>query len=235
MPTNNYSPSLDTFVRSDVATQNRGSEDECEIQYTGFLGQHKYRAILVFDLSDIPSDATIDSASLTLDVTSGGGNKAGAIHRITQDPSALVESEITWDEYASGSSWTSGGVDFDSGTTVGFTTTSSTGLYELPEDDDLVTLIEDAIENRDGMLALILKLASESGGVESFKFASKEHASAAAPDLEVTYTEAAGSNTEAFESQVASPAIAVGITSLKIRAPWLPPITNKWNDPSASG
>jgi hypothetical protein len=70
------------------------------------------RTLLQFDLSSIPSDATIDSAVLTLTANqslgSNLGNPGGAamdLYRVTQP---WIETGVTWNNTGSGA-WTAGG------------------------------------------------------------------------------------------------------------------------------
>jgi hypothetical protein len=70
------------------------------------------RGVLSFDLSGIPSDAVIHSASLTLDAFSATGTSNRyvdfGLHQLT-DP--VLEDQVTWNQATAGNNWTTPGGD----------------------------------------------------------------------------------------------------------------------------
>ncbi len=72
------------------------------------------RAVLRFDLSTIPPDATINTASVLLTIRANNlssGSRDFNLHKIDSDR-PWVETEVTWDDYIDSTPWTSGGGDY---------------------------------------------------------------------------------------------------------------------------
>lgn len=68
-----------------------------------------YRSLIKFDLSSIPSTATVSSATMSLyyySGTDGGGSNTIKIYRQLKD---WVESQCTWNSYKTGTAWTEAG------------------------------------------------------------------------------------------------------------------------------
>jgi hypothetical protein len=94
-------PSDDTYIKADAATTNFGSNPIFEVRPDNGADR---RGLLRFDLSSIPSNATITSATLYLYERD---NKSGQITYLYRVTSSWNESTVTWQ------SWLSPGGDFD--------------------------------------------------------------------------------------------------------------------------
>ena len=116
------------------------------------------RAIGNFDVS-ILSGKTINSAVLYRSFQGGvGTNVACTVYRCTR-PATWTEAGVTWNKYDGTNVWTAAGGDMD-GTTptpVAF----QTGDNPLT---GLVNFVTDALNNRNGIVSLILRLDNESPG-----------------------------------------------------------------------
>jgi hypothetical protein len=104
--------SADTNINAASPTANYGPVAEVNIVRGGSASSE--RALFSFDLSSLPSGATLKSAQLELTIVNNPGlDKTIAVHRIAQTSNrAWVESQVTWQEYKTGSSWTAAGGDF---------------------------------------------------------------------------------------------------------------------------
>jgi hypothetical protein len=104
--------SADTNINAASPTANYGPVAEVNIVRGGSASSE--RALFSFDLSSLPSGATLKSAQLELTIVNNPGlDKTIAVHRIAQASNrAWVESQVTWREYKTGSSWIAAGGDF---------------------------------------------------------------------------------------------------------------------------
>ena len=118
------------------------------------------RAIVNFDISPL-SSRTLSAAKMIVVPTVTDAQVTAIISRCTR-PADWVESEVTWNSYKSGSSWTDQGGDFDDTgppASVNFTT-------HFPQNTDheitgLLAFADDALDNRSGIVSLILRLDEE--------------------------------------------------------------------------
>lgn len=128
-----------------------------------FIGESKSRldrAIGNFNVDEL-AGAIINSAKLVREiVTVTNGGVDATLSRCTR-PADWVELEVTWDDYRSGNAWTGGGGDFDDTgppAVITYTEASATGIHEITGLEDFV---EDALDNRGGLVSIILQLADE--------------------------------------------------------------------------
>jgi hypothetical protein len=134
-----------------------------------FAGEDKStweRSIVEFDVFQL-AGATVLAAKLVREITSlsNEGHQA-RISRCTR-PGAWVESEVTWLRYRASSNWTVGGGDFDDGgppAALVYTEPTMTGEHEVA---GLLPFVEDALENRGGIVSLITRLADEGPTVDT--------------------------------------------------------------------
>jgi hypothetical protein len=170
----------DSLMKAEAPTGNFGSNAFCDHEVT-YLGGDKsgwWRAIADFDLSAIPAGSTVVAASLIRHVFAlNNGGQGGRISRCTR-PGQWVESEVTWNNYKSGSAWSAAGGDFDDTgppANVDYTEPSSTGDHTVT---GLSALVQDAIDNRGGTLSIITRLVDEDPEVDTrYRWRSKEHGS----------------------------------------------------------
>jgi hypothetical protein len=103
-------PTADTVIRSFTSVPVGDASFLSVATFTAV--NNNQRTLLLFDLASIPSDATIDSATLTLTANEALGNNQGNpsgaamdVYRITQP---WVELSAIWTDSGSGA-WTAGG------------------------------------------------------------------------------------------------------------------------------
>lgn len=123
--------------------------------------------LLKFDLSDIPSTATITGAALTLEAYTAGGVPTDMpllIQRVSED---FDEAEVTFNSRFSGVPWSSPG-----GTAVAdfqvewdFVHPMVDGPVDTP---DISELVQDAIRRRSKILRLKISLSTSSPGLNLF-------------------------------------------------------------------
>ncbi len=105
----NDTAGVDTRLASNQATANFGADDKL---YVGESNQNSsvHRSLLRFDLSGIPANATITSATLSLWLTDDFSDNAGTfnVYRVRR---AWTEDGATWNAAATGSNWNTPGLD----------------------------------------------------------------------------------------------------------------------------
>ena len=99
---NGLLPSDDTYIRGDQPSNNFGSDNKFEVRPDNGADR---RGLVKFDLSSIPANATITSATLYLFEQSSKSGQTTSLHRVTSN---WNENSATWQ------SWGSPGGDFDS-------------------------------------------------------------------------------------------------------------------------
>ncbi len=189
MPTWSVVADIDSFLYNQSPDANYGSAENFNTTVI-IIGGSKtvwQRGILNFDLSSFPGDvADFTAAKLTVDLI-GVQNTGEQVdfERCTR-PADWVESEVTWNEYSSGNSWTAAGGDKTDVDRVTTTIPASTGIKGIP---GFKTLVEDAIDNRSDILSLIMRMDDESGSGSSrtFQVRSTEATAGEPPTLEITY------------------------------------------------
>ncbi|MBA2704915.1 MAG: DNRLRE domain-containing protein [Blastocatellia bacterium] len=101
---------LDTMLYAGAATTNYGTLSVIAIgEPNDAVGAA--RGLYKFDLSSIPSGATISSATLSLYAETDRANNAGT-YRVFRQKRAWVEAQASWNVYSTGNSWgAAGGFD----------------------------------------------------------------------------------------------------------------------------
>ena len=93
-----------TQLRELTATTNYGTQDYAEA--TKWSSGNHTHAIVKIDLSNVPANATINSATLYLKSRFTGGTQTIDIRAILRN---WVETQATWNIYSTGNSWTTAG------------------------------------------------------------------------------------------------------------------------------
>jgi len=92
----------DTYIRNSAQTTNYGSEVGLYIMSNG-----DWKALVKFDVSQIPSNATVTSATLNLYLNAVYGSPGNvSFYRLLRN---WVENITTWNIYDTGASWSTAG------------------------------------------------------------------------------------------------------------------------------
>ncbi len=100
-PSAGYSGTFDTYLNDDEPSDNYGSSTEMLIDGS----PDDYGTLLKWDVSSIPSGESIQSASITLTAF----NNTSDVYEVYEMKRDWVESQATWNEYASGNNWQTSG------------------------------------------------------------------------------------------------------------------------------
>ena len=173
----------DTYLNSLLGLLNYGASSSLIVDSSG-SGLGNSRALLQFDLSSIPSGATILDATLQLHVTDHqGGALPVEVHRITEP---WVEGGFlgllgvaNWSQRLDGTNWTTAGGSYDS--TVVATLNVSSATNDL--NWNLTALVQGWVAGSNANYGILL--GSPSGGSKIITFDSREGTTP--PQLVVTY------------------------------------------------
>jgi hypothetical protein len=132
------------------------------------------RGIGNFNVSAL-TGLTINSAKLVRKLrTVNNGGQQSILSRCTR-PADWVEDEVTWNDYSNGNAWTDEGGDYDDDgppAALTYTEPSSIGTHEIA---GLKEFVQDALDNRDGIVSLITRLSDENPeGSSTYTWNSKE-------------------------------------------------------------
>ncbi len=106
-----FNPDADTYIYTAHPDTNYGNETSLKA-----TGDRASKVLLHFDLSSIPSGATIVDAKLEVYIDSQAGETYFKIYELLND---WTESEATWNLRKSGVNWDSAGGDMDESTFYG--------------------------------------------------------------------------------------------------------------------
>ena len=156
----------------------------------------KQRGVILMTLSEVPSTAIVTSGILTLNVSvaASGAGLSYEVIRGTETDWTESSSFPTWTAKDGSNNWgTAGGSPtggLGTGTAMGAMPTS-TGDVDL----DITELVRDAVENRSGVLNILIRSTVESGSTyDSFTYKSGDNSTTGdRPSLTVKYVEGGGS------------------------------------------
>ena len=190
----------DSFLADYGPDDNKGTQTDVRVGDRIISGNSALRSVLKFNLSSIPSEATVTLVTLSLyehnaSDTSGVGMWATNLHRLLED---WVEAEVTWNSYSTGNGWATAGADSDGNDRDA--DISATVTLDGDDADDFVhwtgsTLTDDVQKIVDGTYAnnygwlLEAPTAESTGASYSFNdFYSSDHTTAVErPKLVVVY------------------------------------------------
>lgn len=178
---------VDNVINSTLPTTNFGTSTAMAITWASGTTLIR-RGLIRFDLSAIPAGSAISAAALTFnhaDPTGDATGKALELHRITQP--AWTELGSTWNTYDGTNNWASAGGDFVAlagATEAAPAAGGGAGTVEY----DVKTLAQDALDERSGLLDLLIRLDNESGSDYSCVLRSSDYTTALErPLLAITY------------------------------------------------
>jgi len=99
----------DTFIEGDTGHTDHNKGSDAKLNTSSEVGK-ELRTLLHFDLSGLPPTATVQTATLELEVATHGSTDVVEAHRLLRD---WTEDGVTWNDYDGVSPWTSPGGDYD--------------------------------------------------------------------------------------------------------------------------
>ncbi|MGC8782732.1 MAG: DNRLRE domain-containing protein, partial [Anaerolineae bacterium] len=169
---------VDAYIKKEKPDERRGTDPELRVK--GEANKLK-RSLLKFDLSSLPTDATVSSATLSLFVTaaSGGALTINA-HRVTQP---WNEAEVTWKSRDKGVAWTNQGGDYDAAVAASTVVDDTKNVWRSW---NITSLVAGWLSNPASNYGLILE-ASSANAEKVFR-SSDDGTTSQRPKLEVCFS-----------------------------------------------
>lgn len=190
MPTVTLYATADTFMEAREPTTNYNSYSYIYSGEGNNLADHYQRSLVKFDLSSIPSNASVNSAVLSLYCEADLADNART-HRVFRTKRAWVEAQATWNIFSTGNSWqTAGGFGYNDceQTDIGsrdFTATET--LNEYKDFTLTVSAVQAMISGSFTNNGFFIKADTELN--DSYRFSSREVAGTDQdPKLVIDYT-----------------------------------------------
>jgi hypothetical protein len=143
------------------------------------------RQLYLLDVSAIPANATITSATLTL-VNTGGNATPGAIYRCYRVTRTWTSTGATWNSYDGVNNWTTAGGDYDTSGGDSYTQPDYTSNLVF---SNLAALVADALASRGGLLRLVLRESTEGSVNKNITVATPNYGTpGSTPQLVINYT-----------------------------------------------
>jgi PKD repeat protein len=165
-PNPDYSGTRDTVLLQNAPSANFGSDLALYVDGDDPSGSGKdLSTLLYWDISAIPLGSAVKGASITLNVL----NQSSHSYQVYEMKRDWVESESTWNSYASGHGWEAPGAlgAQDRGNAVlGSLSPSSTGLYAINLNSEGVALIQSWVDNPAGNRGFIIANSGSSDGAD---------------------------------------------------------------------
>ncbi len=184
-PTTAYAGTIDTTISEKDPTVNFGNADECYVDGNDPDGEYLDKSVLLkWDVSELPSDEIISSASITLRVTNSSSN-AYPLYELKPD---WQELQATWQRSDSGINWGTPGAQGASdrgSTSLGSFAAPSTGFQTIDLNSAGLELVQSWVNDANANQGIIIADSSINDGID---FYCRDASSAAyRPQLTIEY------------------------------------------------
>jgi len=164
-PDTGYAGTSDAYISELNAGTNYGASSNLYIDGDDGGGVD-LSTLLRWDISQIPENAIVESASLTLDVF----NPSGSSYDIFALYSPWVEAEVTWQEYRAGMAWESAGGlgGSDRGSLSLSSISPSTGLFTVALNEAGIAIVQSWVDGAVNNNGFIIANTSASDGADFY-------------------------------------------------------------------
>ena len=208
--TQSFGSSADSWLNANATGTNYGSNTTMRLDTAGGVAGDG-RPVFRFDLSSIPTNATVTGVVLRLQVTtvSSTESRTARLYALSQ---SFTEGGVTWNARGTGQNWTTAGGTY--GTELATRAITGAGAYTWSS-ATLTTRVQSWVTTPSGNLGFLI--GDTATGTVTKDFATKENANTTIrPILEVTYTTpcngSTGGSTSVCEGSTANVTPATGGT-----------------------
>jgi hypothetical protein len=218
-PTTAYAGTRDAYISQNAPTTAFGTATTLLADGDDPSGStNDLATVIQWDISDIPSDALVDGATITINVT----NVSSSGYEIYQLLTNWQETSVTWNDAAAGTPWQSSGANgaTDRGTTIlGVVNGSVTGSHTVTLNQAGLDVVQSWIDGSAPNNGMIIADSAAGNGLD---FSSREASgSLNRPKLSVTYSLPSGGP----DTEPPSPPSALvvdGKTDTSVSLSWQP-------------
>ncbi|MEJ2139438.1 MAG: DNRLRE domain-containing protein [Gammaproteobacteria bacterium] len=182
LPDASYAGAEDTFISEGSPTSNYGSERELDID--GDDAGSETAGLIRWDISAIPANATIESATISVDVT-GSSSDNYNLYAVEKN---WLESGATWNATGISGAWSTAGAtgsgDFAPNVLASFNN-MAIGSQTVPLNSAGLAVLQSWVSGQKDNRGFILRNSASTDGL---RFASSEDSPASRPRLTVTYS-----------------------------------------------
>ncbi len=179
-PTDAYFGSRDAALVAGTPTTPAGSATTLTLDGTPDLG-----VLMKWDISSLPDGASIQSATITINVT----NSTSDSYSIYESKQDWVEAEATWNQFRASNPWEIAGAqgpDDRSNTPIGFVVNAGVGAVTINLNAAGVALVQSWFDNATANYGVVIQ--NYTGAGDNVIFSSRETATATQrPKLSVNY------------------------------------------------
>jgi len=160
-----YAGTSDAYISELNASTNYGASSSLFIDGDDGGGVD-LSSLLRWDISQIPVDAIIESAAITLDVF----NPSGSSYDVFPLYSPWVEDEVTWQQYRAGMAWESAGGQgvSDRGTISLSAISPSTGLFTIDLNEAGIAIVQSWVDGSVNNNGFIIAHSTASDGADFY-------------------------------------------------------------------
>jgi chitodextrinase len=218
-PNNAWFGTSDTYIDQQFPDTNYGSDNQIELDGDSTNGDDQ-NALIKWDLTNVPANAQVLSASITVQVSNETSNSYSLYHAQRN----WQESEATWSTYSNGDNWSLAGANGNgdhSSEPLGAFSSTGTGSYTLDLNAEGIAVLQSWINGGNNYGFVISDTDSSNG----LTFTSRDDSTPGdRPRLTITYAGAAA--TPDNEAPSAPGNLQAIINATQIGLNWSPSTDN---------
>ncbi|MGM7684557.1 DNRLRE domain-containing protein [Cytobacillus sp. Hm23] len=165
-PTSTYEGAIDSYLSEQNPTENFGSEQSLLVDGDDPSNSRKNKyALLKWDISTIPNNKKVVSASISLNITDASSSSY-EIYGLKRDWS---ESQVTWEQSTNGSNWDvpgAGGMTDRESSIIGTITASNSGAHTIHLNESGISIVQSWIDNPLMNAGIIIANSDNRNGID---------------------------------------------------------------------
>lgn len=192
------SDTIDCYLDSGSPTTNTGTSANISVGEISVATNFFYRGLIRFDLSSIPTSATVSSSTLYLYINNNFASNTRTM-RVYRCLRAWTESGATWNTYDGSNNWGTAGANNTTtdreGTDIGSVSIPATPAADTEYAISLTaSAIEEMVSGAFTNNGFVLKMDTELNDFHNFRSSEYTTDTSKIPKLEVVYSTGSGSD-----------------------------------------